>query len=675
MTIDKSKPDWIPEFGSPIRIKITALIGHVFVRHFPTTMAAAVAAAAVVSFTDYDTLLRHNSPTVHLVSHADSQYQVTDSAQAAKRILSPPNTSIRLAAHCWRTPYADYVDYRLKTLDYDAIRITRKVWWRTANELERALEEREIDARRQFWTDGVEPALRDAGYLGDEDSEAHGGADSERVRDIVKQYRGYMDIFDVVLETWATLQDKLHEPGADSSVVSGLDEQFLASLDNMYAACGGNRDIVEAGSGAFFNICKTEDLYAHKQLGRRIVINDRVERPAVRVPSKLYIAILVGDGRKRQVSVGLLTDRASRDTGSRMRGGEITSSRCNKVGTVTGYVRMLTGGDELSDAESHQITLIWQSRWTRTKVLFLLLRYSTAATFAFDTFMTLASGLSTSVCWWDPIFSGIGVVIIIVAVQLILQLRIYAMYNRCRPLLYINGIFFVMEIASALALMFTLLGQGTSIPTPNWIIGSCYGTHPPTIWMIWIPPLIYESYLAALAILKIINEPHPPIPGQRSLLSILVRDSVIYFVFVVSLVAVNAVVFAYKPNVPGVAISGLVDAASSIGGTRMIISIRKAAWSTPDLPTITPPNSMETEEGVPDVARPFAHVIVEDADRRPMRRRLEFKDEAPYGYRSSFAVHEPDTTEKQGLCRFESYVTHPRRATQRLIGVRIQYEE
>lgn len=98
--------------------------------------------------------------------------------------------------------------------------------------------------------------------------------------------------------------------------------------------------------------------------------------------------------------------------------------------------------------------------------------------------------------------------------------------------------------------------------------------------------LIYESYLATLAILKIVRDP-VLVPGHKTLLGLLVRDSVIYFIFVVSLVAVNAIVFAFQPTMPGVAISSLVDAASSIGGTRMIISLRKAAWSPPDLPTVS----------------------------------------------------------------------------------------
>lgn len=229
------------------------------------------------------------------------------------------------------------------------------------------------------------------------------------------------------------------------------------------------------------------------------------------------------------------------------------------------------------------------------------------ATVAFDTYMTLKSSLPQSVCFWDPVFSGIGIVAIIVLVQMILQLRIYAMYERSRKLLYLNGGLFLLEIATTVVLMVKLLNDGQYLSAPDWIIGSCYGTHKPYIWMVWIPALMFESYLASLAVIKLLHEPIPSWRSGTSLLRLMVRDSVIYFVFIVSTVALNAIMFAVKPIFPGVAISGIVDAASSIGGTRLILSIRTTAWNQPDLSTVEP--FSDTQAGRQEDAADFAQEV------------------------------------------------------------------
>lgn len=236
------------------------------------------ASAASVAFAHYNE--QHPSPTHEVIfRHAEWQYQVPNSSPTAKRVLSPPSTSVRLAAHCWRTPYADFVDYRRRTLDYDALRITRKVWWRTANELERALDEPSIDARRQFWTEGVVPALKDAGFL----SDGPEPGSAEHVRAIVQQYRAYMDYLDAVLETWAALQDHLQAlslgqltaDDASSELVS-LETDFLGALDEMYAACGGMPCYPEQGPRdaaqpwASDDECAArDDAEAHARGGRR----------------------------------------------------------------------------------------------------------------------------------------------------------------------------------------------------------------------------------------------------------------------------------------------------------------------------------------------------------------------------------------------------------------------
>ncbi|KZV93869.1 hypothetical protein EXIGLDRAFT_767628 [Exidia glandulosa HHB12029] len=141
----------------------------------------------------------------------------------------------------------------------------------------------------------------------------------------------------------------------------------------------------------------------------------------------------------------------------------------------------------------------------------------------------------------------ISMILIIILVQIILQLRVYIMYNRSRTLLRLNGAFFVFEIAVTVALLAVFSQRIQYLPlTSN--CGECI-IWPRELGYCYVVPLIFEAYLATLMVKRSWENRRlfDELEGQ-SLFYILVRDSVVYFFLVSSALAASMLAFFIAPN-------------------------------------------------------------------------------------------------------------------------------
>ncbi|EJD39387.1 hypothetical protein AURDEDRAFT_171579 [Auricularia subglabra TFB-10046 SS5] len=230
-----------------------------------------------------------------------------------------------------------------------------------------------------------------------------------------------------------------------------------------------------------------------------------------------------------------------------------------------------------------EVSSIWHSKWTRTKILFLLLRFLTLTMITLETSITLASGPSESACRIYPLLSGLWVVAVVAIVQIILQLRIYAMYDLSSTLLHLNGGIFVLQLAAMLFLTVKVSRiPGRDIPSSDRMMESCYSTLGFRGWIVWVPAVIFETWLAALAARKLSESPEHRSMG---LLNLMVRDSMIMFVG--SIVWLNATLIALESTLSGLATSGVVGSAGCVAGTRLILSIRTNARDMQDNVSLT----------------------------------------------------------------------------------------
>ncbi|KZV90190.1 hypothetical protein EXIGLDRAFT_694934 [Exidia glandulosa HHB12029] len=166
------------------------------------------------------------------------------------------------------------------------------------------------------------------------------------------------------------------------------------------------------------------------------------------------------------------------------------------------------------------------------------LRYSSFALMCFATYTFTLRDESQSMSNVEVWIRVISMILIIILVQtdvkaraVILQLRVYIMYNRSRTLLRLNGAFFVFELAVTVALLAVFSQRIQYLPL-SLDCGECI-IWPRELGYCYVVPLIFEAYLATLMVKRSWENRRlfGELEGQ-SLFYVLVRDSVVYFFLV-----------------------------------------------------------------------------------------------------------------------------------------------
>ncbi|EJD46768.1 hypothetical protein AURDEDRAFT_151522 [Auricularia subglabra TFB-10046 SS5] len=221
-----------------------------------------------------------------------------------------------------------------------------------------------------------------------------------------------------------------------------------------------------------------------------------------------------------------------------------------------------------------EVNLIWLRSTGVLKLTFLALRYGplvpvSLAVFGFVPVSDRVYRIQTDI-------NVAAMTIILAVVQVLLQVRVYVMYNKSRTLLWINAVLFVVEHTIFIYLSLHFAPRITPIgDAPTSRCHAC-SVYPRSFALTFLTPLLYESYLVFLAARKSWtyreNSRHL---GTNSTLSVLVRGSVQYFILVASGMAISLVLFAAAPRFV-LWVDMLTDATASLGGTRLILSVRKA---------------------------------------------------------------------------------------------------
>ncbi|KZV86113.1 hypothetical protein EXIGLDRAFT_841012 [Exidia glandulosa HHB12029] len=155
-------------------------------------------------------------------------------------------------------------------------------------------------------------------------------------------------------------------------------------------------------------------------------------------------------------------------------------------------------------------------------------------------------------------------------VEVILQCRIHALYGSWM-LATFNAVFFLGELAAMFFLWILhpdfseSCAEGTILLSPT----SCGYSVP----VYWIPAIVFELWLAALAFRKLGSS------WGSDLFTLVVQDSIKYFALVAVVMVAHFVSAFYQ--VDGLVLSFLV-AGQTIGGSRLVLQLRKAYYEGPD---------------------------------------------------------------------------------------------
>lgn len=234
--------------------------------------------------------------------------------------------------------------------------------------------------------------------------------------------------------------------------------------------------------------------------------------------------------------------------------------------TLLVYDWALTFGDE--------VELIWQKRLKMSQIVFLVLRYGTLAIMSLTVLYFAPLTEHTTVKAPGGLACPAAMVLIILFVQVLLQLRVYAMYNRSRVVLWTNLALFVLEFGVTVYLVLYLSKLIKAVP----VTSNCRtcDVYPRAFALTFVAPLLFEYYLMFLAARKTCRNRSSYLPlGSTSLIDVLIRGSVQYFALVAFGMAVSIILFVVAPRF-ALWVDFLSDATGCIGGTRLILSIRKA---------------------------------------------------------------------------------------------------
>ncbi|KAH7920859.1 hypothetical protein BV22DRAFT_770540 [Leucogyrophana mollusca] len=230
------------------------------------------------------------------------------------------------------------------------------------------------------------------------------------------------------------------------------------------------------------------------------------------------------------MAVSALPSAALNEIASEVR--NTAMSRYNTLAMTVLYVY------DLVTTLDKEVDLVWNRPWSFIKVLYIINRCLALLEGLFNSSVFLYQGtnLGNSVGGnWFKFQSGTALVILIV-VQTILVIRLWAMYGRSRLILVSMSVLGTLQIIASAFIMFKSLNYAPALaqPAPGFVV--CSMTLPPYFAAYWLPILAFETTLLVLMLIKGWHNFRQQnvtvvsgMTGQR-LGNLLVRDSIIYFV-------------------------------------------------------------------------------------------------------------------------------------------------
>ncbi|EIN05812.1 hypothetical protein PUNSTDRAFT_137297 [Punctularia strigosozonata HHB-11173 SS5] len=293
-----------------------------------------------------------------------------------------------------------------------------------------------------------------------------------------------------------------------------------------------------------------------------------------------------------------------------MNGTDATSAYASAVASAVRNVQMVRYSELASSAIivfdfvltfGEEVDLVWTGAWSLGKALFFANRYYTLCTVAFNNYILFSDALSPGLCAVWLHWQGWTGLIAVMLAEMILLLRLYALYHLDKRVLGLMLAAFALATAASATIMGAVLSRATAIvvtlPTTPRAMQTCAPAGvSPRFYTFWIPIIVFEALLCVLALgrgLHAYHVAHPPLPpplgakaeagaGGRSrwwesgtkLVDVLVRDSVVYFVVMFATYLTNAMVWFLGSESALEVPIGFSVAFASVLGNRLCLSVR-----------------------------------------------------------------------------------------------------
>ncbi|KAJ7620882.1 hypothetical protein DFH06DRAFT_915157, partial [Mycena polygramma] len=230
-----------------------------------------------------------------------------------------------------------------------------------------------------------------------------------------------------------------------------------------------------------------------------------------------------------------------------------------------------------------EIRYIWFQRRGFSKVMYFWIRYYGIAVLIFDVaqihdFARPGINIPLRCLLIDPVTRVVGAVLLW-SVEIIMQLRVYALYGCSKRVAVFNIILFIGSIIGLFAILLynhskraAAIASVVRLPLPG-----CPTIHAGIEWALWVPATLYEGVLFGFALFKTIQSTVYVLTtdSKVSLYSLLLRANITYFFGIAALLVFNNLMVASLTHIPWFSY-GPLHAAVGIMSTRMLIHLRKA---------------------------------------------------------------------------------------------------
>ncbi|KAJ6615063.1 hypothetical protein B0H10DRAFT_2042563 [Mycena sp. CBHHK59/15] len=253
---------------------------------------------------------------------------------------------------------------------------------------------------------------------------------------------------------------------------------------------------------------------------------------------------------------------------------------------------------ELLTSLDDEVARIWSLNWRLPKILFILNRYIIRAMLVGLWIVADYPGTSAEFCRIYSYWQMIPLRLAILAAQALVVIRVWAIYNNSRRMLYVLATLYALEFAAVTmcVIVATIDTQGAAQPVPL----SC-GLESRSGYLLqdyasgtWIAPVCFEFLMVLITVFRLL--PRWKWGEQRGLmgsggnptLDVLARDSLIYFGLIFTFTLTNTVIYElrFASHYHSILL-GPTSAISCIAVSRMMINMRSLPSSPLEQPTST----------------------------------------------------------------------------------------
>ncbi|KAJ6509129.1 hypothetical protein DFH09DRAFT_1050261 [Mycena vulgaris] len=252
-----------------------------------------------------------------------------------------------------------------------------------------------------------------------------------------------------------------------------------------------------------------------------------------------------------------------------------------------------------------EIRYIWPQRLSFSKLMFFWIRYYSIALLLFDVIQIhvfARPGITNNnLCVaMDTIIRVVGAVSLW-SVEIIMQLRVYAIYGCSKRIAAINLVLFAGSIVGFMWILIfnhsrraDVIANVIHLPLPG-----CPSVHSGIEFAQWIPATVYEGILFGFALFKTFQSTIVSLrkDSKMSLYTLLLRDNILYFFGITALLVFNNLMVVSLTHIPWFSY-GPFHAAVGIMTSRMLINLRKATSDDVILPNSSPHTTRDTLESL-----------------------------------------------------------------------------